>query len=204
MEVLSLVALAAVVFATTNVDDLFVLVGFFAARLRRRQIVSGQLLGIAALVAVSLAAALIAFVIPPAYVGLLGLAPLGIGLKKAWELSSRDGNNNDDARPAGRGYGNVLTVAAVTIANGGDNIGVYTPLFAAQAGWEMLVTVGVFAVMTVAWCGAAEWLVQHPRLGKPIRRYGRLLQPLVLIALGVWILYESGSVDLLRSRQSAN
>jgi hypothetical protein len=32
----------------------------------------------------------------------------------------------------------TVTVAAVTIANGDDNIGIYTPLFAAKSGWQLV------------------------------------------------------------------
>ncbi|MGO8915823.1 MAG: cadmium resistance transporter [Stellaceae bacterium] len=201
MNDLSLVAVSAIIFASTDVDDLFVLVAFFAdSRFRRWHVVAGQVLGIASLVALSLAAALAALAVPPAYVGLLGVAPLVIGVKKLWGAFSDEDRNEvaPNARPTGRERGEVLTVAAVTIANGGDNIGIYAPLFATQAGWQMSVTIAVFAIMTLVWCLVAGWLVNHPMLGKPIRRYGHRVLPFVLIGLGGRILYETGSFDLLR------
>lgn len=200
MNVIATVALAIAVFAATNVDDIFVLVGFFAdPRFGRRQVVAGQFLGIGFLVAVSFVAALVALVIPAAYVGLLGIAPIAIGFKKLWDGFAGDGGDQPtETRAAGRGLGNVLAVALVTVANGGDNIGVYTPIFANQAGWQTLVTVAVFAAMTLLWCAVAGWLVHHPTLGKPIRHYGHRVLPLVLIGLGALILYEAGSFELMR------
>jgi cadmium resistance protein CadD (predicted permease) len=139
-------------------------------------------------------------VIPAAYVGLLGVAPLMIGLKKLWDHWSDDeSDKGTQASLTVRSHAKWLTVAAVTIANGGDNIGIYTPLFATQAVWEILVTIAVFAIMTIIWCLAAGWLVNHPMLGKPIRRYGQRVLPFVLIGLGILILYEAQSFDLLRS-----
>jgi cadmium resistance protein CadD (predicted permease) len=84
---------AIVLFASTNVDDVFVLIGFFAdPKFRARDIVLGQYSGIAALFSASAAASLLSLVIPRAYVGLLGVVPILIGLKKLFDLyRKRDG-----------------------------------------------------------------------------------------------------------------
>jgi hypothetical protein len=72
----ALLGLAIALFASTNVDDVFVLVGFFAdPKFRARDIVIGQYAGITALFGVSVVASLLSLVIPRAYLGLLGIAP---------------------------------------------------------------------------------------------------------------------------------
>ncbi|HEX8906374.1 MAG TPA: cadmium resistance transporter, partial [Longimicrobiaceae bacterium] len=81
----------------------------------------------------------------------------------------------------------ALAVAAVTVANGGDNLGVYIPLFASAPG-AIPVYAAIFAVMTALWCWAGHRLVRIPWIGDRLRRYGHVLLPLVLIALGLWIL----------------
>jgi cadmium resistance protein CadD (predicted permease) len=178
------------IFASTNIDDLFVLVGFFSDRsFSRRRIIAGQILGIATIVAISLAAAFAALAFSPTRVGLLGVAPAVIGVGKLVRL----GNSEEPRRPMA---GGILQVAAITIANGGDNIGVYTPIFANQRALEMTATVSIFAALTVVWCFVALWLVSHETLGKPVRRYGHILLPFVLIGLGGVILYRSGALEL--------
>ena len=187
-------------FAATNVDDTFVLLGFFAdPKYRAHRVVIGQYLGIATLVAISLLAALIALVIPPAYVGLLGLLPIAIGSRKLVDLSGgRDkGEEELERHPASAARGQVLAVAAVTIANGGDNIGVYTPVFAVRSGIETAVIIAVFVLMTAMWCAIAHWLVHHRTIGAPIRKFGHLILPPVLIGLGLSVLLEAGSFGLL-------
>jgi cadmium resistance protein CadD (predicted permease) len=78
----ALIGLAIALFASTNVDDVLVLVGFFAdPTFRDRDIVIGQYAGIAALFGVSVVASLLALVIPRAYLGLLGFAAILIGAK---------------------------------------------------------------------------------------------------------------------------
>jgi len=188
-------------FISTDLDDVFVLLGFFAdPRFRIRQVVAGQFLGIALLYAVSVVGSWVSLVMPPAFVGLLGLVPITMGLKNAWELrSSSDGNEpvSTDPRSASVGHANVMAVVAMTVANGGDNVSVYIPLFATRSGSSIAVMGIVFAIMTALWLGLAYWLTRHRTIGAPVRRYTRLLMPFVYIALGVFILYQAGSVRLL-------
>ena len=185
-------ALAAFLFASTDIDDLLLLVVLFAdSRLRTRQIVAGQFLGVFALFAASLVLAQTAQAIPREYVGLAGLLPIGIGVRKLWA----DGEEaiTERARP----FGGVALVAASTLANGGDNIGVYTPVFAVRGAGDIAVFAVVFALMTALWLALARALVRHPALGVPIRRYGPVAVPLALIGLGISVLYEAGSLRAL-------
>jgi cadmium resistance protein CadD (predicted permease) len=120
------IGIAVIAFASTNIDDLVMLIGFFADDgYRPRQIVAGQFAGIAALIAAALLGALAVHGVPPAYIGLLGLIPIAIGVKK---LVATDANG-DSGHHFIRGASKTLTVALVTIANGGDNISLYVPLY---------------------------------------------------------------------------
>ncbi len=194
----ALVPLALGLFVTTNLDDLFVLLGFFSdPRFRLPQVALGQFIGIATLYGVSVAASLLSLVVSPAYVGLLGILPIAIGLKKMWELREGEGDGEEAAATDKGARWRPLTVAAVTIADGGDNLGVYIPLFATRPGVDVAVIGVVFAVMTLLWVGAAFWLTTHRTLGAPIRRYGRRVVPFVLVALGAYIVWAAGSVALL-------
>ena len=181
--------LAAVVFAATDVDDLLILAAFFAQRrIRPAAIVAGQYLGIAALFAVSALAAWLALGVPKQWVALLGLAPLLMGV---WALRSM-GKEDDPlpgSLPEAGGSGGVLMVATVTVANGGDNLGVYIPLFATHAD-ALAVFAGVFIVGTAVWCWLAHFSVNHGRVGALLSRYAHVALPFVLIALGAWILYR--------------
>ncbi len=78
----------------------------------------------------------------------------------------------------------------MTIANGGDNLGVYIPLFAGDASMVPFYA-GVFGVLTALWCFAGYLLVQNRMVGARIRRHGHVALPFVLIALGLWILADA-------------
>jgi cadmium resistance protein CadD (predicted permease) len=218
---LAAVALAVPVFATTNVDDLLLLIAFSSDRaFRRRQVIIGQFCGMTAVILVSLACALVALWIPRAYIGLLGLLPFGIGVKKGREQrrarhngathhsATRHGATEEDeeeqitesmpsVRPAG--HTGILSVAAVTFANGGDNISAYVPLFSARPRLEVALIIATFLVMTGIWCWLAQWLVHHEALGKYIRTQGSRLLPWVLMGLGLYLVASSNVLFLLLS-----
>ena len=194
---LGTVLAAAGVFAGTNVDDLIVLtVLFLAARAAGRprpwQIWAGQYAGITVLVTVSALAALGLALVPDEWVGLLGLVPIALGIRGL--IGAARGGDDDDSPVAA---GNALAVAGVTIANGADNIAVYTPMFRTLGAGGSVVVVLVFAVLIAVWCAAASWLGSHRRIIDLVRRHGHWLVPLVFITIGLVILIESGVLSRL-------
>jgi cadmium resistance protein CadD (predicted permease) len=191
--------LAIALFASTNADDMFVLVGFFSdPKFRPKDIVTGQYAGITALFALALLGSLLALVISRAYIGLLGVVAMALGAKRLFDLyRNRDVPERSLEHPDTGRNTRVATVAFLTLANGADNIGIYMPAFAIRTPFEIGMFAVIFAVMTGLWCFWAHWLVHHPTFGKPIHRYGQRVAPLVLIAIGVSILYDAGSLGLL-------
>jgi cadmium resistance protein CadD (predicted permease) len=195
----ALTGIAVVLFASTNIDDIFVLVGFFAdAKFRARDVVLGQYAGIAAIFCLSLAACLVSLVIPAAYFGLLGVCPIVIGFMKLFALFRKRARTAEDFkhRVAAGGRRQATTVALVTFASGGDNVAIYTPSFALRSAYEIAVIALVFSVMVAFWCLAASALVNHPKWGSPIRRHADWITPIVFIGMGVLILYQAGSFGL--------
>ncbi len=196
---MELFGLAIVLFASTNVDDVFVLVGFFAdPKFRPRDIVTGQYTGIAVLFAVSVVGSLLALVISRAYIGLFGIVAIGIGAKKLFDLfrNREETKRSREHKDSGR-HTRITAVTFVTIANGADNIGIYMPTFAIRSGIEISIFAVIFALMTGLWCFFAHWLVHHPSFGNPIRRYAHRVTPLVLIGIGASIMYQAGTFGLL-------
>ncbi|WP_295633262.1 cadmium resistance transporter [Novosphingobium sp.] len=192
-------ALGISVFATTNVDDVFLLTAFFAdPKLRRLAIIIGQFAGIALLTAVSIGAALLAINIRPEWTALLGLVPLALGFKKLSAL--RSGEDQADPTIAQertaqeRLHSQVLAVGVVTIANGGDNLGVCIPIMATSPS-VIPSFIAVFIAMTGLWCLIGFLLVRNPMSGGQVRRWGHIVLPLVLIGIGLHIL--SGARGLI-------
>jgi cadmium resistance protein CadD (predicted permease) len=188
VEHVGVVAAAAGTFVGTDVDDLVVLtVLFLAARAGRRprpwQIWVGQYVGIAVLVGVSLLAALGLTVVPDRWVRLLGLLPLALGL---WGfVQAVRGGEDDGPRPVA---GTWPSVVGVTIANGADNLSVYTPIFRTLGPVAVSLTLAVFAVGVAGWLLLAAWLGSHRRIIAVVGRYGDWIVPGVFVLIGLVIL----------------
>jgi cadmium resistance protein CadD (predicted permease) len=183
------VATAVGVFAGTNVDDLLVLTTLFLGGGAVRRVVAGQYLGFGVLVAASGAVAAGLLVVPDRWVGLLGLVPLALGLRawvRVWLRRGEPAGQVGDAAVAG----SVWSVAGVTMANGGDNLGVYVPLFRTLSAGAVLVTLGVFAVALAGWCLAARWLSRHRVVVAAVARIGHHLVPAVFVLVGLAVLSQ--------------
>lgn len=190
----STVATAVGLFAGTNVDDIIVLtVLFLSARASDRprpwQIWAGQYLGVGALIAISSATALGLTIVPDRWVRLLGLIPLTLGVRGlVTAIRSRD----DDETPTPVVAPHLLSVAVVTIANGADNISVYTPVFRTIGLSNSLITIAVFAVGVAVWCLAGSWLGSHKKVIEVIERFGHWIVPVVFMLIGAVIVIGVG------------
>lgn len=195
MDWLPLILLGITAFVATNVDDSLIMVLFFSdRRYRIRHVFAGQAFGIGLLVLISLVVALAATAVPGRWVGLLGILPVVIGVREI--IARRKGNEdtspdlNSNFAPNRTGQRRAATVAGVTLANGGDNIGVYAPLFAARPLPETALLVVVFAVMLAVWLFAALYLARRSAVAGPLQRAGRAIFPYALIAIGLAIMAE--------------
>jgi cadmium resistance protein CadD (predicted permease) len=177
---------------------------FSSSNFHARDIVIGQYLGIGSLIAISTLGSLIALLVPSYIIGLMGLVPIAIGIKELLEIRNNRNELEEEKEQVSKeklmqqskkkGYYHLpfLAVAAVTISNGGDNIGIYTPLFATYNSFsEVSTLISVFMAMTAVWCAMGYYLVRHPLLERRMRRFGHLVLPFVLIGLGIYILSDA-------------
>jgi cadmium resistance protein CadD (predicted permease) len=195
-DITGLMSIGVAAFAATNIDDIFVLIMFFSSssmNFTAKQAVLGQYTGIGLLVAISALGSFISLAVPMYIIALLGIVPIVIGVKKLIKFRKKNESNSKQAVQNKKKNDLVFTaVAAVTFSNGGDNIGVYTPLFAKYNSVSQITAlVTIFMAMTAVWCIAAYYLVNHPLVASKIRRIGHIILPFVLIGLGIYILTES-------------
>ena len=196
---MELLLTSVVAFVSTNIDDLFILTLFFGGKeYQVSEIVAGQLIGISTLIAVSLLGSLVGLFIDPAYLGLLGLIPIYLGAKGIAALVKDKAEDEQATRQiTSRKTNNIFAVSGVTIANGGDNIGIYIPLFASLTWSNKIAMTTVFLIMTLVWCLMAKYFTKHPLVARGVDKYGHLITPFVLMLLGCYIIYESGTMTLL-------
>ncbi|MBD1865093.1 MULTISPECIES: cadmium resistance transporter [Trichocoleus] len=201
-------------FAATNIDDIVILMLFFSqvnANFRPKHIIWGQYLGFTTLMIACLPGFLGGLVIPKAWIGCLGFVPIVIGISH-WlnrkqngtqvqtvtdELSLEKAVASGVPSYLGLLVPQVYHVAAVTLANGGDNIGIYVPLLASSDPASLAVILSVFFVLVGVWCYIAERLTRQPAVARLLTAYGQAIVPFILIGLGLYILVDSGTYRLL-------
>ncbi|KYC41628.1 transporter [Scytonema hofmannii PCC 7110] len=204
-----------IAFVATNIDDILILLLFFSqvdANFRKRHIIIGQYLGFSAIIIASLPGFFGGLVVPHEFIGLLGLLPIAIGIKKLLsqeeftevQTVTSDFKASSSNHPLGSFLVSLLhpqtyKVAAVTLANGGDNISIYIPLFAGNSYASMGVILIIFFVMVGVWCTIAYLLARQEAIAHTLSRYGRVAVPFVLICLGLFIMYERGTIAWLYS-----
>jgi cadmium resistance protein CadD (predicted permease) len=181
------------VWVGTSIEDLIVLTTLFLSfraigQPRPRQIVAGWYAGIACLVAISAAAAVGLILVPEDWVGLLGLVALTIGIYKLiGAIRTREKSTQRNLVAGG-----VISVAALAISNGGDNVSVYVPLFRSNGLVQSIEMVAVFAACLAVWCAAASLFGSHKKLVELIEQYGHWIVPTLYMAVGVLIMVNTG------------
>ncbi|MCO4484955.1 Cadmium resistance protein [Streptococcus infantarius subsp. infantarius] len=192
-----------ILYSGTAVDLLIILMLFFAKRKSRKDIINiylGQFLGSVSLIFLSLLFAFVLNYIPSKEIlGLLGLIPIFLGLKvlllgdSDGEAIAKDGLRKDNKNL-------IFLVAMITFAScGADNIGVFVPYFTTLNLANMIVTLLTFLVMIYLLVFSAQKLAQVPSVGEILEKYSRWFIAVVYLGLGMYILIENNSFDMLRT-----
>lgn len=189
------------VYISTSIDYLIILIILFAQLSQNKQkwhIYAGQYLGTGLLVGASLVAAYVVNFVPEEWmVGLLGLIPIYLGIRFAIVGEDAEEEEEEIIERLEQSKANQLfwTVTLLTIASGGDNLGIYIPYFASLDWSQTLVALLVFVIGIIIFCEISRVLSSIPFIFETIEKYERIIVPLVFILLGLYIMYENGTIE---------
>ncbi|HGK0810526.1 TPA: CadD family cadmium resistance transporter [Streptococcus pneumoniae] len=192
------------VYISTSIDYLIILIILiilFAQLSQNKQkwhIYAGQYLGTGLLVGASLVAAYVVNFVPEEWmVGLLGLIPIYLGIRFAIVGEDAEEEEEEIIQRLEQSKANQLfwTVTLLTIASGGDNLGIYIPYFASLDWSQTLVALLVFVIGIIIFCEISRVLSSIPLIFETIEKYERIIVPLVFILLGLYIMYENGTIE---------
>ena len=192
MEVaFEIAGIALTAFVSTNIDNLLLLTVLLGQPIQKRLAVFlGYLSAVLTVVAVGLGASRLADAVPSSALGYLGIVPLAMGLYRARKLF---GGNAEVESPIVASALGTFGVAALTLANGADTLGVLLPLFAETADpWTYVLSATVLFAAAL-WFVLALWISRHPWIRANVARAERWLVPALLIAVGSYILFNSTS-----------
>lgn len=181
-------------FAATNIDDMFVLVTFFAETASSKtvtplRIVLGQYLGFTVIMLVSMIGYAVAVALPSEPIGFLGLLPMLLGIWKLLELYFPD--HEEEFEINGGFWKVILSLSLITIMNGGDNIGTYIPLFSQARGAEIAVYIVTFYILLGVWCLAGWLIMKQKHILRVAEKYARFVVPFLYVGLGLFIIINS-------------
>ncbi len=195
---MELIISAILVFISTSIDYVVVLTILFSLLHsdKKMAIYIGQYIGTGLLIGFSLVAAYFLRLIPEDWlIGLLGLIPLGLGIRAIFV--DEDVNEEEIQERMTHNQSLILSVTALTIALGGDNLGVYIPYFTGMEYQEIGIVIGIFILGIFLLCSLAQYLATIPFVGEIVERYEKVIVPVVFIGLGVYILFENGTFAYL-------
>ncbi|GBD58728.1 CadD family cadmium resistance transporter [Tetragenococcus halophilus] len=193
---------AIAVYISTSIDYLFILLIIFSQAHSQkgiRHIFWGQYLGTGILVAVSLFAAYVLNFVPQDWIiGLLGLIPIYLGVRVAMGAEEEAEEEEVVEKLKSGGSSRLFwTMSLMTIASGGDNLGIYIPYFASISFSEIIIALVVFAISIAVLCYISYRLAKISFVADTLEKYERIIVPVVFIGLGIFILIENGTIQTL-------
>lgn len=183
-----LIAVSAIAFVSTNIDNLLMLSALLAlSAVRPLPVVAGFLLATLVVILAALLIARLGDLVDTRYVGLLGLIPIALGLRGLLALLRKKAG---PATPQSTSPG-MWRTAALILPMSGDSVAVYVPLLAdTRPGLDAVASVTLL-VSAVVLAGTARVLVSHPTLGSRVGWLGARLMPWLMIGVGIYVLADT-------------
>ena len=201
MPDITVLTLAAATFMSTNVDNLALLVGWLlSGRVAPAHVAAGYALSIAVVIFVSAVIGLSSRFLPVLWIGWLGLVPILLGIRA---LIARFRGDDEEDAPEVAGHGAMFGVAATLVANSVDTVIVFAPLLLDTDDALDPVLIGGLALMAVAWYALAKLLSTSAGRIDTVRRAAGWVAPLIMIAVGLYIISDTAT-DVLLAAEPAS
>jgi len=185
-----LIAVSAIAFVSTNIDNLLMLSALLAlSAVRPLPVVAGFLLATLIVILAALLIARLGDLVDTRYVGLLGLIPIALGLRGLLVLLQR---HTRPATTRNKDAGFWRT-AAVILPMSGDSLAVYVPLIADTRPGLDFIAATTLLIAAVALAGTAQVLVSRPALRTRVGWLGERLMPWLMIGVGIYVLADSAT-----------
>jgi cadmium resistance protein CadD (predicted permease) len=189
-DILLAVTVSFMAYASTSIDNLFLLVTlslhpkYGVAKVRQ-----GYLLAVLVMIGICLLFAQGIQQLPAEFIPYIGLVPLGLGMLELWQLirrsKSKDITTPDIARGEG---GSFLTIMLIMFTHSWDSIAVLAPLLSdtrpGLIGWMGASILTAAAILTFG----AQKTVGHAKIRSLLERYAPKILPFLLIGVGLYIL----------------
>lgn len=189
-------------FIATGIDEIIVLTIIFVEVKNAKDVKDvyiGQQISMIVLLLISLLAAFGFAHIPSEYVGLLGIIPLAEGIRILFDRNYEDDDYEEkDVLQRLKKYRSlIVSIALIAIAGGAEELSIYIPYFASLDTTNLIVSVVIFNILVPVWCTVCRKISSLKHVQNTVEKYEKILVPVVFIGLGIWVLIENGTLDLI-------
>lgn len=198
LEVLSIVAIAAGAFIGTNLDNLILLVALHRRYAdHSRMVTAGYFTGMILIGVICLVIGEVGELIPVAYLGLLGMIPILIGVNALIQLlRNKQSGDTTSLTTANNRHAVFIAVLMTQLSNSADSIITFSVLLADSADLADYLIAPTFLAMSGVFAWVGLYALKHRGLSDFLERFGSYLTPFILILVGVYILSNTAT-DLL-------
>ncbi|WP_105206544.1 cadmium resistance transporter [Streptococcus suis] len=190
---MTIITYALILGISTSIDYFLILFLLFSQAKKpgeKRTIYFGQLLASFILILLSSILSQVANVFLADWIlGLLGFVPILLGVRILFE-------NEEETEIPDSKIG-LLSIIFILLASGVDNLGIFTPYFTTLSTLETLLTAGLILLETFAICYLAEKFGSLHSISEFIEKYEKMILPTIFIILGIYILFEFGTMTYL-------
>jgi cadmium resistance protein CadD (predicted permease) len=197
-EILIIVGVTSAAFIGTNLDNLLLLTAMYSRYERQALMVTaGYFTGMALVGGIAVIIGEAGDYIPLAYLGLLGVIPITMGVVSLWKLFRNKGNM-EDAGPVVDSKGLTVFLALITtqLSNSADSIIAFSALLAESTDRSDFLITPTYLAMIGIFSGVAYYSLRHKKLSEFLERYGQYVTPFILILVGLYI-FSNTSSDLV-------
>ena len=194
-EILIVVGVTAGAFIGTNMDNFLLLVTMYSRYFRHPwAVTAGYVAGMILIAIITIAIGELGDLIPIAYLGLLGVIPMMMGVFALWKLFRGPQPDEVNSTFAGNsGLAIFTALIAIQLSNGTDTIITFSALYADSSDPSDFIVAPTFFTMVGIFSWVAYYSVRHPGLGQLLARYGKYVTPFILILVGFYIFTDTAS-----------
>ena len=194
-DVLLILLVTAGAFVATNLDNLLLLVALNTRYAGRPlPVVAGYFAAMLVVGALALAIGKLAGNAPVEYLGLLGVVPVAIGAVSLARLfRPARARGMEEPGSVGAAFATTMTTQ---LGNGTDTVVTFSILFADSNDAGDFVVALAFCAMPCVFAALAFHGSRHDWLRRLLQGYGQYVTPVILIAVGLYILSNTG-LDML-------
>ncbi|MCR5763048.1 MAG: cadmium resistance transporter [Treponema sp.] len=191
------IAASVIAFLTTEIDNLAVMVVLFCASDTWKKKVAvglGRYIGLSLLIMLAL---FFAEELSNKHIeeklSLLGFVPILLGIRIGLRSRSEPKESQYVCVPVCCALVSFVLSFIVTVANGGDNIKLYTSFFDSLNLNDFYIFCIVFFIMQTLWCVASLAIAEVKSIREYIKKTQCILVPFLFIVVGIYILLAGGT-----------